>query len=351
MLSCQKHSNINAAVCSAWDKGYRFGFNGEEIDKGSEGMGGGGSTYDYGFRIYNPSLGRFLSVDPLAPEYPYYSAYQFSGNMPIWCIDIDGLEPLVSISTDKDNNVTKIKITYHLFVVSKSKEVTSEQLLIDFDMSNIVQYYPNVTIDGIEIEWDIKVTPCKTMKEARREKRKLGYGEFAIYKDKNKKERSEHGRKGNLDQHKIYLGYGENNKFAKPFIVAHEIGHGIGYDERYIDPDEYNNENLIKTLDGKEIDNDGKSLSLDGYQNDLMGGASAPLNSSSISRLISNVVEKFKKDGKKTYTGPPVKLKNDDWYKEFAGKTTKLHQMKFNENTGNVESTGKNWDVKVEPKE
>jgi hypothetical protein len=56
-------------------------------------MGGGGSTYDYGFRIYNPALGRFLSVDPLTKEYPYYTPYQFAGNMPINCIDLDGLEP------------------------------------------------------------------------------------------------------------------------------------------------------------------------------------------------------------------------------------------------------------------
>jgi hypothetical protein len=27
-------------------------------------MGGGGSTYDYGFRIYNPNIGKFLGVDP-----------------------------------------------------------------------------------------------------------------------------------------------------------------------------------------------------------------------------------------------------------------------------------------------
>ena len=48
--------------------------------------------YDYGFRIYNPSIGRFLSVDPLAKDYSYYSPYQFAGNSPIQAIDIDGLE-------------------------------------------------------------------------------------------------------------------------------------------------------------------------------------------------------------------------------------------------------------------
>jgi RHS repeat-associated protein len=69
---------------------YRFRFNGKEND--SEGMGGGGSTYDYGFRIYNAQLGKFLSVDPLAASYPWYTPYQFAGNKPIWAIDLDGLE-------------------------------------------------------------------------------------------------------------------------------------------------------------------------------------------------------------------------------------------------------------------
>ena len=87
-----KHTHTIYAVCSVWDKGYRYGFNGKEIDKGSEGMGGGGSTYDYGFRIYNPSLGKFLSVDPLTASYPWYTPYQFAGNKPIQCIDLDGLE-------------------------------------------------------------------------------------------------------------------------------------------------------------------------------------------------------------------------------------------------------------------
>lgn len=70
--------------------GKRYGFNGKEID--TEGMGGGASTYDYGFRIYNAGLGRFLSTDPLSKEYPWYTPYQFAGNRPINSIDLDGLE-------------------------------------------------------------------------------------------------------------------------------------------------------------------------------------------------------------------------------------------------------------------
>ncbi len=49
--------------------GYRYGFNGKELDKEVAGT----TTYDYGFRIYNPALGRFLSVDPLFKSYPWNS--------------------------------------------------------------------------------------------------------------------------------------------------------------------------------------------------------------------------------------------------------------------------------------
>lgn len=65
-------------------------------------MKGDGNQYDYGFRIYDPRLGRFLSVDPLFKGYPWYTPYQFAGNMPIWAIDLDGLEEM------KKNSVANV---------------------------------------------------------------------------------------------------------------------------------------------------------------------------------------------------------------------------------------------------
>lgn len=69
--------------------GYRYGFNGQEKDNEIKGAG---NSYDYGFRVYDARLGRFLSVDPLFREFPWYSPYQFAGNKPIVAIDLDGLE-------------------------------------------------------------------------------------------------------------------------------------------------------------------------------------------------------------------------------------------------------------------
>ncbi|MEZ5034841.1 MAG: RHS repeat-associated core domain-containing protein [Chitinophagaceae bacterium] len=67
--------------------GYRYGFNGKEKDTEEP------VQYDYGFRIYDPRLVRFKSVDPIARDYPWYTPYQFAGNTPIQAIDLDGGEP------------------------------------------------------------------------------------------------------------------------------------------------------------------------------------------------------------------------------------------------------------------
>ena len=74
---------------------YRFGFNGKEKD--DEVHGSTGTSYDYGFRIYDARLARFLSLDPLTGTFPFYTPYQFAGNKPIIAIDLDGLEEFVVI--------------------------------------------------------------------------------------------------------------------------------------------------------------------------------------------------------------------------------------------------------------
>ena len=76
------------------DENYRYAFNGKEQATQSE--WGDLTHYDYGFRIYNPAIAKFLSVDPLSPEYPELTPYQFASNRPIDGVDLDGLEFLGS---------------------------------------------------------------------------------------------------------------------------------------------------------------------------------------------------------------------------------------------------------------
>lgn len=67
---------------------YRYGFNGKENDNswGTE------MIQDYGFRIYSPSIAKFLSVDPLFKGYAWNSTYAFGECNPIEFVDLDGGE-------------------------------------------------------------------------------------------------------------------------------------------------------------------------------------------------------------------------------------------------------------------
>lgn len=51
-----------------------------------------GNSLDFGARIYDSRLGRFMSVDPLARQYPWNSTYAFAENRPIDGKDLEGME-------------------------------------------------------------------------------------------------------------------------------------------------------------------------------------------------------------------------------------------------------------------
>ncbi|MBK7911439.1 RHS repeat-associated core domain-containing protein [Candidatus Pollutiaquabacter sp.] len=72
--------------------GYRYGFNSEEKDDEVKGVG---NSYIFKFRIYDPRLGKFLSIDPFAKSYAWNSPYAFAENDVIRAIDLEGLEKYI----------------------------------------------------------------------------------------------------------------------------------------------------------------------------------------------------------------------------------------------------------------
>lgn len=71
---------------------YRNGFQKQESDKE---LWEGAMNYKY--RVEDPRLGRFFSVDPLYAKYPYNSNYAFSENVVINAVELEGLEKIYSI--------------------------------------------------------------------------------------------------------------------------------------------------------------------------------------------------------------------------------------------------------------
>ncbi|MDH6310482.1 RHS repeat-associated protein [Dysgonomonas sp. PFB1-18] len=75
-----------------------YKYNGKELDQMHR-----LDWYDYSARHYDPALGRFTTVDPLAEKYYSWSPYAYVMNNPLKYIDPTGMAP-DSIQTDYRNN-------------------------------------------------------------------------------------------------------------------------------------------------------------------------------------------------------------------------------------------------------
>lgn len=90
---------------------YRYGFNGKEK---ADDIYGSGNWYSFEFREYDARIGRFITIDPIANNYPFQSPYVFAGNNPVAFIDILGMGPgdPKTHKVVKGDNLTKISKKY-----------------------------------------------------------------------------------------------------------------------------------------------------------------------------------------------------------------------------------------------
>lgn len=89
-------------------------------------MKGEGNEQDYGMRVYDPRLGRFLSVDPITMQYPELTPYQFASNRPIDGIDQDGLEWELSTEATRLKQRAQLEIDVVNAPARERKRIFSE---------------------------------------------------------------------------------------------------------------------------------------------------------------------------------------------------------------------------------
>lgn len=88
---------------------YTYGFQGQEED---DDISGEGNSLNYEYRMHNPRLGRFFSIDPLFKDYPHNSPYAFSENVVINAIELEGLENVYVYAWNKKKGEWVKKYTY-----------------------------------------------------------------------------------------------------------------------------------------------------------------------------------------------------------------------------------------------
>ncbi len=120
---------------------YRYGYQGKEKDNE---LKSNGNSYDFGARILDPRVGRWLSMDPLADKYASVSPYSAMGNNPMNMVDPDGKDiyyferhesewniVYTHVATEKSVEVKYVYVYTHtnMFDLSQQERVIESQTM------------------------------------------------------------------------------------------------------------------------------------------------------------------------------------------------------------------------------
>ena len=150
---------------------YRYGFNGEEKDDETNVNGG---SYDFGERIYDGRLGRWLSLDPLSIKFPFESHYCYVSNNPIIYKDIEGKSKyitLISIFVDEKGNETS-RTTAVVYINDKDlieRKVSKESTIFGISTHDYTNYYEYYDLNEVHTT---KYKPDGTIVSTTKEEKK-----------------------------------------------------------------------------------------------------------------------------------------------------------------------------------
>ncbi len=186
---------------------------------------------DYGARFYDPVLGRWHSVDPLAEKHPNQSPYLFCNGNPIIYMDPDGRDGVITIKGGQINITSNI----YLYGAGATKAVAA-QYQSDINSkwggsysaksSNGTSFNVNVNVNVGLYEGKEKNDP------------------FIITESWNPTNRDNFVEVGAADKRSYVMGGDEGEwrsqgrsglALAQDDPAPHEVGHLLGLDDRYTD--------------------------------------------------------------------------------------------------------------------
>jgi len=93
-----RHAGYNTTIVGGVTEAQKVKFGSKELQDELQ-----LNVYDYGARNYDPALGRWMNVDPLAETSRRFSPYVYALNNPVYFIDPDGMEAMSPIYDPSGN--------------------------------------------------------------------------------------------------------------------------------------------------------------------------------------------------------------------------------------------------------
>ena len=199
-----------------------YKYNGKELDSK-----GGLDWYDYGARMYDAALGRFMKTDRFSEKYVSLSPYQYGANNPVNNIDVNG----DSIWYTRNGDIVTMHVTAKIFnnssdninMARAAKDIVSD---IKSTYEGKFEWSDNKTYN-LKVDMDLKV--ATSMKDVENSDHL-----FVLADSDSKGARGATSMLGGKVMTLASSDFANNNwlsnnlSYNKTFTATHEFGHAIG---------------------------------------------------------------------------------------------------------------------------